>query len=178
MKQQLRKSMLKQRSTLLKCEEKSLQIAKHFLMSPFLKNVNTIMLYRSVHSEVRTDFLWKQLKQMGKICLFPKCISKTEMIAVLAQTKEDFLVSDKKIPEPVSSLEYPKENIDLIVVPGVSFDASKYRLGYGCGFYDRYLKGYCGITVGVSYHEQLCDCVFPNEWDIPVNYLITQNGIF
>lgn len=178
MKKQLRKSMLQQRGALLEREQKSLAIAKHFLTLPFLEKINTVMLYRSVHSEVQTDFLWKELQRMGKLCVFPKCISQTEMIAVCAEREETFSLSDKNIPEPISSLEYPKTDIDLIVVPGVSFDLKKYRLGYGRGFYDRYLKGYPGITIGVTYHEQLCESVYPEEWDVPTTYLITQNGVF
>ena len=177
-KKALRKLLLAKRKQLCSRDELSKQITAHIVASaPFL-NAETVLLYRSVHSEVNTDYLWEACRQAGKRCLFPKCISHTEMVALPADSTADFVLSDKSIPEPVGNEIFPKNRLDLIIVPGVGFDKHKNRLGYGGGFYDRYLADYQGATIGLFFDALLCDDVFAEAWDIPLDWIATENGIF
>ncbi|MBO5408194.1 MAG: 5-formyltetrahydrofolate cyclo-ligase [Clostridia bacterium] len=158
-------------------EDSSQKITKQIIKEPWFVSAKTVLLYRSANSEVKTDLLWKACRDMGKICLFPKCISKTEMIAVQAAEAVEFSLSAYGIMEPVSNEEISKHNIDLIFVPGLGFDKQKYRIGYGAGYYDRYLKDFSGITCGLCYEKTLRESVFSESHDISLSYLATESGV-
>lgn len=173
----LRKTLRQKRNQLPQKEEKSCRILEHLLSVPQFQNASIVMLYRSAKGEVDTELLWQKCRELGKVCVFPKCISKTEMIAVSAKEETDFLTSDFGILEPSSNQEFPKEQIDLVIVPALGFDRKNYRIGYGGGYYDRYLADYRGNTVGLCFEELLTKTVFPGEWDIPVTMVVTEDGI-
>ena len=65
--------------------------------------------------------------------------------------------------------------IDLVVVPALCCDKKNYRLGYGGGFYDRFLNDFCGIKIVCLPKKLLVDTVYPEEFDIPVDLVITEN---
>lgn len=69
---------------------------------------------------------------------------------------------------------------DALLIPPVGFDAAGYRIGYGGGFYDRTLAGLHPrpLTIGVAYELSRLDSIDPQEHDIPVDWLVTQNGVF
>ncbi len=67
---------------------------------------------------------------------------------------------------------------DLIVVPGIAFDASGFRLGFGKGFYDRFLKGFGGPTIGLAYDFQLRDELPRDPWDHPLAAVVSESSIF
>lgn len=73
-----------------------------------------------------------------------------------------------------SLVQVPLSKIDCILVPGLGFDREKYRIGYGKGYYDRFLAQTGDIlTIGVGFQEQLCEELLPRDpWDIPVKELI------
>ena len=175
-KEELRKTFREQRNSLTDKTKKSQMITKNIISSPIFQNASVVMLYRSAKGEVETDVLWQICKEQGKTCVFPKCVSKTEMIAVLAESEGDFSVSGFGILEPTSDEAFLKEQIDLIIVPALAFDRNHYRMGYGGGYYDRYLVGYPGVSVGLCFSELLVPSVMPNGWDIPVSFVVTEQG--
>lgn len=179
-KQDLRNKLRIKRNELSQSEINiaSQQITEQILAADWFISAKTVMLYRSAKNEVITDYLWEACRKMKKICLFPKCISQSEMIAVLAENEEEFSRSAYGIWEPVSHTEFPKKQIDLIVVPGLGFDKNKYRIGYGAGYYDRYLQDFSGVTCGLCYEALLCDTVYPDFYDISLSYVACENGIF
>ncbi len=67
--------------------------------------------------------------------------------------------------------------IELIIVPGVAYDRHGNRIGRGKGFYDRLLRDTDAVTIGVAYACQLCDDIEPDDFDVPVHYVITEQGI-
>ena len=155
----------------------SQKITEQIVKSPWFLSAKTVLLYRTTGSEVDTNALWKICIQMGKICLFPKCISKTEMVAVRAENEQEFQTGAYGIREPVSNEAFLKHQIDLVLVPGLGFDREKYRMGYGAGYYDRYLKDYSGITCGLCCEKTFMESVFPESHDIPLSYVATESGI-
>ena len=175
-KEELRKTFREQRNSLTDKTKKSQMITQNIISSPIFQKASVVMLYRGAKGEVETDVLWQICKEQGKTCVFPKCVSKTEMIAVLAESEEDFSVSGFGILEPTSDEAFQKEQIDLIIVPALAFDRNHYRMGYGGGYYDRYLVGYQGVSVGLCFSELLVSSVMPNGWDIPVSFVVTEQG--
>jgi 5-formyltetrahydrofolate cyclo-ligase len=70
------------------------------------------------------------------------------------------------------------ENIQLALVPGLAFHREGWRLGYGGGFFDRFLAGFAhGISLGVTYHALMFDHLPHHQHDIPVQYLVTEEGL-
>ncbi len=174
-KEEIRKILREQRNSITKKQEKSQRITEQVVSSADFQNASVVMIYRSAKGEVETDELWKICKEQGKICVFPKCVSKTEMIAVSAENEDDFSISGFGILEPVSDEAFPKDQIDLILVPALGFDRENFRVGYGGGYYDRFLADYSGITIGLCFGELISETVYPNEWDVPVTMVATEN---
>ena len=176
-KELLRQQLREKRNLLSEKESKSQKIINRLLDTEMFRDAEVIMLYRSAKGEVDTDALWDACKKMGKVCVFPKCVSDSEMIGVMAQEPMDFKKSSFGIMEPVSEQVFPKELIDLIVVPALGYDQHNFRMGYGGGYYDRYLEDFYGTTVGLCFEELLVETVCPGVWDVPVTYVVTQNDI-
>ena len=79
-------------------------------------------------------------------------------------------------PDPESPVTTP-DDIDCVLVPGLAFDRSGWRLGYGGGFYDRFLAGFKGVSAGITYDRLLFDQVPHDSHDIQVQYVTTESGI-
>lgn len=79
---------------------------------------------------------------------------------------------------PASAAVVDPHSLDLVVVPGLAFDERGYRIGYGKGYYDRFLPGLSAFTVGVAYEfERLAE--LPNmDWDVPVRAVATDDGLY
>lgn len=91
-----------------------------------------------------------------------------------------FEVNSLGISEPENGAAAAPENFDLVLVPLLSFDKAGFRVGYGKGVYDKYLKQVRpdAIKVGLSYFEPLSKIDDTDEFDIPLNYCITPQGIY
>jgi 5-formyltetrahydrofolate cyclo-ligase len=81
------------------------------------------------------------------------------------------------IPYPVDS---PELQPDVVLLPMNGWDAQGYRLGYGAGFFDRTLASLTKrpVTIGVSYELARLDTIQPQAWDIPMDYVVTERGVY
>ena len=85
----------------------------------------------------------------------------------------------KKVALPVNFCTLVDDYTDAIcIVPAIAFDKSGYRLGYGKGYYDRFLCNFDGISIGISYDECITQKLCVDSFDIPVDYIVTQSGVF
>jgi 5-formyltetrahydrofolate cyclo-ligase len=143
----------------------------------FFKEAKRIGAFCSTGTEINTMPLMEEVLKSGKKLYLPKT-DKTKTLM------EFYPVSDLKtlapgrfdILEPPEGTPLPPEELDLILVPGLAFDNRGHRLGYGQGFYDRYLKllkPEC-FTLGVAYSFQIIDKTPNIEHDIPVNAVLTE----
>ena len=141
---------------------------------------DAVMLYLSMRSEVETLGLLEALLDSGKQVCAP--VVDTEQLALIPrriQNLETELVRHSYgMLEPSAACPlFPAEHLQLIVVPGIAFDRNGYRLGYGKGFYDRFLAR-CphAVAIGLAYRVQLVEDTFPQEWDVPVQHIFTETG--
>lgn len=104
---------------------------------------------------------------------FPKVLSNYKMVMIKGK---QFCVGNYGILEPIGD-EVNKDQIDGILIPLLAYDKKGYRIGYGKGYYDRYLKGYQGLRIGVAYDFQEVDDAFPNQFDEKLDYIVTPNKI-
>jgi len=139
-----------------------------------------VMLYLSMKSEVETDRLLEKLLRAGKCVCAPAVDTyQHRLIPRRIQGTETELVQHAYgMPEPDASCPIvPPPQLQLIIVPGIAFDSNGYRLGYGRGFYDRFLAKCPHIDrIGLAYQIQLIADTFPQVWDMPVQHIFTEIG--
>ena len=163
---------------------KSVAIWKYFFDLPEYKKAKTVMFYSDIKSEVKTNVFAERIFSDGKRVVYPYTdTEKREIIPYEVDGFSRLVVGTYGILEPNLNLiqggavkEISKDEIDLIVVPGLVFDMYGGRLGYGGGYYDRFLKDFKGLKVGVCYGECLCYSIPNEENDVPINVLITEAG--
>ncbi|MFZ5855276.1 MAG: 5-formyltetrahydrofolate cyclo-ligase [Chloroflexota bacterium] len=81
--------------------------------------------------------------------------------------------------EPAADLPtIPPEALELVLVPGLAFDRHGWRLGYGGGYYDRFLKGFAGISAGIVFRALLLEELPHGEFDVPVQWVVTEEEMF
>lgn len=180
MKSILRKKYINIRNELSKEEviKRSIAITNHILnWDKFLVSYS-IMIYASFKNEVETSFLAVEILKQGKKLIYPKTIrDKFNLIPCIVNKIDDLSEGEYGILEPKSFEVIDKRDIDLIFIPGVAFDKNGYRLGYGAGYYDRFLKDFKGVKAGICYDFQIVNDVYKDEHDIKMDYLICEEGI-
>ena len=176
-KTQLRQQLLKQRKSLsiLQWQTKSQQICQKLENFALFAEADTVLAYFSYRKEPDLSSLFKD-KQWG----FPRCVNNS-LIWHLWQPPQILAANKYNILEPLatSRIIQPQE-VDSILVPTVACDYQGYRLGYGGGYYDRFLSSSqwrniptIGIVFDFAYVPQL-----PTEtWDIPLDYICTESAI-
>jgi 5-formyltetrahydrofolate cyclo-ligase len=161
-------------------EEMSLQIANQALKLPIWdKTYYHIFLPILAKKEVNTEYLLHILQGKDKSIIVSKAdFDSGEMKHFLLQENTVLKTSEYGIPEPVSGIEISPEIIEIIFVPLLAYDQNGHRIGYGKGFYDRFLKK-CSphaIFMGLSFFEAEPE-IFSAVTDIPLNFCITPKKI-
>ncbi|WP_050615774.1 5-formyltetrahydrofolate cyclo-ligase [Bacillus testis] len=161
-------------------QEQSKQIAQQLYGTNIWKEAKTIGITVSTKIEIDTTALIEQAWKEGKKVAVPKCnpVDHTMTFRFLTNFKELETVYQGLL-EPIKeqTLEATPSELDLIVVPGVAFAKNGYRIGYGGGYYDRFLEGYNGKTVALATPLQIYASL-PNEpYDIPVQMLVTPEEV-
>lgn len=134
------------------------------------QEARTIATFLSMSHELDTRCLIEQALRDGKVVLAPKTYGKGRMVFV-PYDPHDLKLSSYGVWEPRSDEAVDPSGIDLIHVPGLAWNEAGYRVGYGGGFYDRYLKDYQGMTVSTIYDFQRCDFI-EEEFDQAVREVL------
>ena len=140
-------------------------------------DAKAILFYNSVGREPDTARLAALALEMGKTVAFPYCHGDGIMDARVVKDLGELVPALMGIPAPPEGAPVlPRAALDLIIVPALAFDAAGYRLGYGGGYYDRYLAG-CGVfTIGLAREKLLKDAVLREEHDVAVACLVTEKS--
>ncbi len=155
------------------CKRKSKIIVEKIRSLEVYQNSKTVALYHPIFNEV--DLL--ELMNDDKTFCFPKIISLPNADMDFFEVGRGFIDSIYGIGEPEGNY-VAKESIDLILVPGLVFSKDKYRIGYGKGFYDKYLKNYEKPTVGIAYDFQVIDELPHESQDIKLSMVITSEDTY
>lgn len=163
-------------------EEKSLAIANQLLkLAIWQKTYYHLFLSIEKQKEINTEYILQILAGKDKEIVISKSDFETgRMTHYLLTDNTKIIKTDYGIPEPVDGLEVPVTKIDVVFVPLLAFDTKGHRVGYGKGFYDRFLSE-CeptAIKIGLSFFEpeDLIEDVFVS--DIKLNYCITPQSIY
>ncbi|MCM1053781.1 MAG: 5-formyltetrahydrofolate cyclo-ligase [Ruminococcus sp.] len=159
---------------------KDLNVCFLFLSSDLYYSSNLIIGYYPVNSEINIlPIIYQALKDKKYVAL-PHIINTNGDMAFYYITSLNNLRENAfKIPEPdtATSREVLDFNNSVCLIPGLTFDNQGYRLGYGKGYYDRFLTYYQGISIGVCYEELINKCIPINGHDKSVDYLLTEKAL-
>lgn len=154
------------------------EIILRLLSSPIYFNAKTILAYASTENEISTKEFVTAAFANGKRVAFPRCTDNNGIMDFY------YVNSVKDLKRGAFGIFEPNENCirvpasdyknSLCVVPGLSYDISGYRLGYGKGYYDRFLSGFDGMSVGLCYTACVKFKLPSDENDRSVNHLITE----
>ncbi|MDD6174436.1 MAG: 5-formyltetrahydrofolate cyclo-ligase [Firmicutes bacterium] len=162
--------------------QQDLRIAARLLSLPQYRSCDTLFVYVSKPPlEVDTSYLIQAGWAQGKFVAAPRCVPGTrEMQFYLIERPQNLAPGSFGVREPVPercpAAQATKRS--LCVVPGISFDQAGYRLGYGKGYYDRFLAGFPGKTVGICYEENLLAVLPHGRFDRPVDWIITEKSAY
>ena len=135
---------------------------------------DNILMYHSLPDELSTHAFIERWC-LRKHLYLPRVNG--ENLDILPYDKSRLQQGSFHIEEPSGDDIVDISKIDLITVPGVAFDRHGNRIGRGKGYYDRLLRNASAVTIGVAYDCQLCDEIEPDEFDVPVDYVVTESGI-
>ncbi len=147
-------------------------LCRRVLESEEYRRAETIYGYLPFNQEVQTLPLLRQALLDGKQLALPKCYGR-EMRFILTEDLTRIQYSAFGAPEPAEDFPVAGDPAALVIVPGLVFDSRGYRIGYGGGYYDRFLSREPNHpTVALCYDFQLIDHLEPEEHDIPVNTVL------
>ena len=176
-KQQIRSENLKKRRQMENRDVLDGKIRRRILSQPFYKSAETVMTYLSYNSEPDTLALVKIMLAEGKTVCAPVCGEGGRMEASRFQSFSELKPSKMGILEPPETRLVPPQQIDLILVPGCGFNSRGHRIGYGRGFYDRFLPKTSAVTCGLFY-ELLKTDFNEEKTDIPLQFIITEKTVY
>lgn len=177
-KQETRKKYLSLRNSIPLSQKKIFDeiLTEKILSLPEFQSAENILLFASVESEVDTWVLFEESIKQNKKVYFPKCIDGEKMEFYRVLSKEDFTNGKYDIPEPTGTEKYANSHkSDIAVIPALAVGRDFSRLGYGKGYYDRFLKNFTGVSICPVYPQLLCQSVPINEFDIPQKIIITPS---
>jgi 5-formyltetrahydrofolate cyclo-ligase len=183
LKKQLRSRYTEQRDSLSPetREQKSLQISNRCLKLP-IWDFQFYHLFLSIpeKGEVDTSGLLTILQGKDKNIAVPKVTGTGELTHYLLTDATLLRTSKWGIPEPVSGVQLPPEQLEVVFLPLLAFDLDGYRVGYGGGFYDRFLSR-CQkdvLKIGLSFFEPVQEIDDRDSLDIPMDYCVTPNKTY
>lgn len=184
MKGAIRKQILSIRNGLSDSEVRTLSegVFNNLVKSSFFTAAAHVMVYLDFRGEVQTEAIINYCLAQGKKVYIPICIPETHEISISRITSlEDLESGHFGIREPkLQHIRLADSSlIDLVLVPGVAFDKKGNRIGFGAGYYDRFLKRLKegAISAALAYSFQIVDHIPSDEYDIPVDYIVTEKSI-
>ena len=179
-KQELREKYKRLRKEIYDKKSVDELIKRKVLLLDEYKNAETVAVYVSKEDEVDTRSLIQQMIDDGKtVCVpvsYPEsrdmCFYRIKSLDGLVPNSFGVLEPTPKIVDVVFSSE-----IDLFIIPMLAFDQEGNRLGYGGGYYDKYLKKASGYKLGIAYDIQMAGSIETNDNDVPPDGILTERRL-
>ena len=176
MKDDIRQEYLKIRKNISNKKEKSLIIKDRVLS--LLDKYHVIGVYLSMDDEVRTDELIQELLNQSKVVVVPKIEGHVINFYQISSLNE-LNTSDNKfgIREPNSNiaLKVKKDAIEAMIIPGIVFDTSLHRIGFGKGYFDKYLDNTNIYKIGICFDNQISNNIIPHhKYDVKMDVVVSE----
>ena len=154
-------------------EAASDRLAELLFAHPAYQAAKSLYGYLSYNQEVRTAKILQQAQKDGKRVAVPKVFG-DEMRFLWLDDLSAVAPGAYNIPEPVADTPVADDETALVLMPGLAFDPDGHRCGYGGGFYDKYLAAHPKhVTLALCYGFQMFDHLDVDDYDIPVQYVIS-----
>ena len=182
-KQRLREEHLAAREVLSEQERSVLdnRITQKLLATSEYAEATTVLTYVSVSSEVSTRMFIECALRDGKTVAVPRCLPGHCLEFVAIASLEQLVAAPFNLLEPAKELPAVTEdqkNNSICIVPALLVDTKGYRLGYGAGFYDRFLSTYPGKKICLAYQQNLSRTMLPHTaFDVAVDLVITESDV-
>lgn len=163
----------------LEVESWGRKVQDQIISSDIFKRAKVLALYHPFQNEVETRALFEAARREGKTVAYPAPSDKKEGSLVFYGIEDlaDLKGGEGEFLRPVNKgglKELSLPEIDLMVIPGLAFDKRGNRLGRGKGFYDKTLKHFAGVRVGLAYSFQVTDHIPHAPWDETLHCLVTE----
>ena len=160
--------------------DNAVEIFQRLVDSDYYKRSEIVFVYVSFGSEVSTGLLIDRIIRDKGLAVVPLCDTEAHTMRLIGIENKTQLESGsygilepkRKLLEGGELTEFDKNEIDLAIVPGLAFDDSGLRLGYGGGYYDRFFEGFKGCSVGLSYSECMTENLPETEYDCRVDGVV------
>lgn len=174
----LRSQTLQKRDTLADRHKKSDAICQKVVQSDVFRKAKTVFVYLSFRSEVETQLIIDKCFASDKKVCVPVCKKDCVMDAVVVEDMSNLVYNGYGIAEPTDVTKVmDKSVIDLCIVPGSVFDRQLNRIGYGKGYYDRYLRDTGIKKVALAFDCQIADAVPVDKYDVKMDCIITEKEV-
>ena len=169
-----------------KCYEKSMQIARKVIALEVFQKSNKVLLYEPIKSEVGTLEILQEAYRLSKDVYYPRVLGEQmEFYRVDETTEFEISAYGIREPKPESTVVYEPGEKDMafVIIPGAVFDMEGNRIGYGGGYYDKYLHGLASVVpeenickVAVAYECQIVEIgnIETESHDVQVDYIVTE----
>lgn len=162
----------KRQMTESEIEEKSRILAEAFLATDAYRQAKSLYGYISYNQEVRTLPILEQALRDGKAVALPKCYG-PEMRFIWIQDLAQVQKLPRRAPEPIADFPVADDPTALVLMPGLAFDPKGHRLGYGGGYYDKFLAAEPQHpTAALCFDFQMVDCLETQNFDIPADLVL------
>ena len=175
----IRKHVLIERNLINKEEwtEKSHQIYEKVINHPLFLNAEEIYCYIDFRNEVGTRKIIEKAWSLGKKVAVPK-VTGSSMEFYCIKSFDELSPGSWGIPEPNPETVACGKNV-LVIMPGAVFDANKHRIGYGKGYYDKYLANHFDYqTMALAFELQMLENIPADEHDICPQFIVTEERIY
>lgn len=184
-KEYLRKLLLEKRSKLTaeEAKEKSISIIGKLKELDCFKEASVILAYTSIRNEVDTSKFIKDCLNRGRMLCLPMVLKNERKFEIykINDLNRDLHTGCYGINEPIPIIQnkLSPRDIELVVVPGIGFDIEKNRLGYGKGYYDRFLTELCpkAIKIGLTYDSLILTKLPTGKYDIKMDIIVTEKRV-
>lgn len=160
-------------------EDKDNSICKSLLQSNLYVDAQQILCYAALDDEINCDSIILSALSDGKLVALPRCENKKgDMSFYYITCMDDVEIGHYGIREPkLGCKKVLSFDNSIVIVPGLSFDNNGNRVGYGKGYYDRFLQNYAFISIGLCYNTLVLQKIDCDRFDIPVDYIFTDSRI-
>lgn len=184
LKKELRKRIIEKRDRLSpeEIQKKSLLVAGNLMHVPEFQQAKTVMSFLSFQSEVRTEPVIRALMEKGVRVAVPVCVpgERKLILSELKDLDEDIEIGFYCLPEPKAEKRRPLDpkEVEVALVPGVVFTREGWRLGYGGGYYDKFLARNPHVfKIALAFELQLQHEVPLESHDVPVDCVVTEERV-
>ena len=153
----------------------SKRIQENLRKIDFFRNAKSVGAYYSIGSEVKTLDILQEILKAGKELSLPKVVKK-DLVFKKINSLSDLEQGNFSVMEPKEECEDVKK-IDVIIIPAIALTRDGYRLGYGFGYYDRYLSSKKSKTIALSYSKQLIKSFQHSDHDVKIDCIVTEDKV-